>query len=160
MAETKIPDIVETLHAILKAGWTSGNTNSRTPQFFRRQHIKPADHATDDVVVIYDKASTTHDRGIMYKHTNYEDYASIEVRTSRGPRQAKRMQAEVERLINANHSSPTSYVEYESLTSNTASSFNYDLLEKTGINRPWVHDEGTRTVIEVKGTVYYQQHHE
>ena len=155
MAETKIPDIVETLYSLLQSNWTSGNTDSRTPNILRRQHLKPGEYTSDDEIIIYDKATVGPNVGIMKIHRTTEDNASVEVRTSRGPRQAKRMRAEVERIINGNPC-PTSYVEWNTSSENTAASYDYDLIEMSGTNRPWVHDENTRDVIEVKAWVYYQ----
>lgn len=158
MAETKIPDIVETLYALLKVNWTSGNTNTRTPIIYRRQHMKKADDSSggQDVIIIYDKASVTPDRGVMHAHRDYEDNASIEIRTPQSPRQAKRMQAEVERILNANDKDPTSYVEYNSSTDNTAATWDYSLIEQLGVNPLWTHDEWTRKVIEVRATKYFR----
>jgi len=157
MAETKIPDIVETLYALLTVNWTAGNTNSRTPQVYRRQHMKSADDLSggQDVIIIYDKASNILDEGIMHAHRTYEDNASIEIRCPDGPRQAKRMQAEVLRIIHGNHSSPTSYVEYNSSSDNTAGTWNYDLIELLGVNNIWTHDGLTRKAIEVVAWKYY-----
>lgn len=165
MSETKLPDVVETLYAILNVNWTSGNTNSRTPVFYKRGIIKTADHTSDDVVVIYDKAAIEGDAGIMHAHTTYEHHATIEVRTSYNTtnidsrRQANAMRSEIMRIINGNGKDPTSYIFYDTASNNEAAAFDYSIIEVEGSNLVWDGREDSRWAIEVKATKYYQVQH-
>lgn len=162
MAETKLPDIVETLFGLFSAQWTSGNTNSRDPTFTKRTRIDTMDHGSRDAVGFYDKASNEGDRGIMHAHTDYEHFASIEVRTSFGDparRQANRMKSEAQRIINKNGSYPTTYTEYKSASDNEEADFKYDLLEVVGSNIAWDGPNDCRLVIEVMAIKYWRAHH-
>ena len=158
MAETLLPDIVETLYAILSVNWTNGNTNSRTPTFYKREATRREEHQNTDSIIIYDKASTITERGIMHQHATYKDYATIECRTSQGPRQAQRMKIEVQRIIHANDSVPTCYTSYTDASTYTAATSPYDTIEVKGTNRPWVSDEDTRLTVEVEGCLIYEVH--
>jgi hypothetical protein len=162
MAETKLPDIVETLYGLFLAQWTAGNTNDRTPNFTKRTRIDTMDHGSHDAVGFYDKASNEEDVGIMHAHTEYEHFASIEVRTSYGDparRHANRMKSESQRIVNTNGSYPTSYIEYKSSTDNEVADFKYDILEVTGSNVAWDGPNDCRLVIEVKAVKYYKTQH-
>jgi len=165
MAETKLPDVIETLYALLSVGWTSGNANDRTPLFFKRGELKRADHTSDDVVGIYDKAALEGDVGILHAHTTYEHHATVEVRTSytatdvTARRQANAMRSEIARIINAGGKTPTTYTRYDSSTSYEAAAFNYDLIEIVGSNPVWDGKDDCRWAVEVKATKYWQVQH-
>lgn len=162
MAETKLPDIVETLYGLFDAQYTTGNVIDREAILYKRTRIDTIDHQSHDAIGFYDKASLEPDVGIMHIHTEYEHHASIEVRTSYGDparRQANRMKAEAQRIINTNGSRPTTYIEYKSSSDNEEADFTYDILEVTGGNIAWDGPNDCRLVIEVKGIKYYQVQH-
>ncbi len=160
MTETKEADPVETMFALLKAGWTAGNTDGRTPRFYKREIGQRADWSHHDVILIYDKAYADKDVGIMRAHTTHIHNLSVEVRSPRARRQTKRMKAEVDRLINGwDPVTSTSYVHYKDSTTNTSSDWSYDEIEKAGSNIPFDAKDGTRIVLEYRLIKFYRAHH-
>jgi hypothetical protein len=160
MTETNEADPVETMYALLKTGWTPGNTAGRTPRFYKREIAQRADWRTHDVILIYDKAYTDEDVGIMHAHTTHKHNLSVEVRSPRARRQVKRNKSEVDRLINGwDPITDTSYTEYTDASTNEEADWSYDEILKAGSNIPFDAKDGTRMVLEYVMIKFYKTHH-
>ncbi len=164
MTETVLPDIVETIYALLKANWTAGNTETRTPAIFKRKKAQARDKnvRNTDTVFIYDKALLEKDVGIMSIHENIEHNVSVELHTffhtstEDARRHYNRMKAEVNRIIAANHTDPTSYARWVSAGDNEAADDNYQVVRQKGSHIIYDHAHETRGVLEFVGYIYFR----
>lgn len=164
MTETVLPDIVETVFKLLKDGWTAGNTESRTPEFYKRkrQQARSKNVRNKDVVFIYDKALLEADVGIMAIHETAEHNVSVELHTffhtssEDARRHWNRMKSETNRIIALNHACPTSYARWNSATDKEQADFDFSIIRQKGSHILYDHPIETRGVLEFVGHIYYR----
>ena len=100
--------MVADLKTLLDAGWTSANTNSRTPTISNINDVKRIDIGAADIILLKYLTAVSSDNasgGLIKEETTV---IKVDIRTSFSRDQMAKIKNEVKRIINANRTNPFS----------------------------------------------------
>lgn len=103
------PSLHQTVEDYFKINWNPANTNSRTPTINSNDTSRRQATASYDIVLIYELDGDIKEIGLTRAHINRADSAKIRIGTTVDLAQLMRMETEVERLLYAMKTNPTTY---------------------------------------------------
>ena len=104
-----MPEVIDTVVTILKAGWLKANTTARTPlidKIWKHRNFQPKDN--QEAILLYEVGNTDNYPSLGLKWKDQEWLITMEIRTS-NRLQLIRIDDEIVRVLDATNTSVTGF---------------------------------------------------